>query len=236
MPVAKPVYLSGKQFKTMVKKIVRYLILLVTVFISLSTSSMAQESTIALKQESTVPKTHDFWHRISVGGNVGFQFGAVSGIVLSPEVMIRIVDQLHGGLGFTYEYNSFKNYYFDTTTNQYLNFTLNIYGGRIFLRYYLSSIFDNFLGNLFVHAEYEYLTYTRTIVYDPKGSIFDIYNNTYSRGKQVVEVNSLFIGGGYHQPVGGRVFLDLLILYNLNDSYSSPYSNPLFRVGFGVGL
>jgi len=212
----------------MEKHKVRDLVLLVTVLMGLMTSLIAQESTPV--------KNKDFWHRISVGGNFGFQIGSVTGIDISPEAMIRIVDQLHGGLGFTYEYNSLKNYYFDTTNNKYLSFSLNIYGGRIFLRYYLSTIFDNFLGNLFIHTEYEYLTYTRPYVYDPKGSIFDPYFNTFSRGKEVVEVNSLFIGGGYRQPVGGRVFLDLLILYNLNDSYNSPYSNPLFRVGFGVGL
>lgn len=213
----------------MVKRKILFLIILIAVSIGLPTSSIAQESSF------TKPK--DFWHRISVGGNLGFQFGSVSGIIISPEVMVRIVDQLYGGLGFTYEYNKFRNYYFDTTNNQYLNFTLNIYGGRIFCRYYLSSIFDNFLGNLFVHAEYEYLTYTRPYVYDPTGSIIDPFTGlSYSRGKQIIEVNSLFIGGGYRQPVGGRVFLDLMILYNLNDSYDSPYSNPLFRVGFGVGL
>jgi hypothetical protein len=201
-----------------------------------SNSVIAQESTTPLTQESTPPKNHNFWHRIIVGGNLGFQFGDVTGINISPEVAVKLVDQLYGGLGFTYEYSSFRNYYYDTKTSQYLNFKLNTYGGKIFFRYYLSSIFDNFLGNFFVHTEYEYLTYTRPYTFNPNGTILDPYYNSYSYGNETIVVNSLFIGGGYHQPVGGRVFLDLLILYNLNDSYNSPYSNPLFRVGFGVGL
>ena len=203
-----------------------------------SNPSVAQEaiSQEATSQQANPIKKSDFWSRIIVGGNLGFQFGDVAGVNVSPEAAIRLVDQLYGGLGFTYQYSSYKNYYFDTKNNQYLNFTMNVYGGKIFFRYYLSSIFDNFLGNLFVHTEYEYLTYTRPYTYNPTGSILDPYANAYSPGKERIEVNSLFVGGGYHQPIGGRVFMDLLILYNLNDSYNSPYSNPVFRVGFGVGL
>jgi hypothetical protein len=55
-------------------------------------------------------------------------------------------------------------------------------------------------------------------------------------GKEKVEINSLFVGGGYRQPISNRVAMDLLILFNLNDSYNSPYSNPIFRLGVGVGL
>jgi hypothetical protein len=204
------------------------IILLLTVFTGLSS--------IVHAQESATTKSHEFWHRVSIGGNLGFQIGDVTGINISPEVAVRLVEQLYGGLGFTYQYTSYKNYYYDTKANEYLNFTVNTYGGKIFFRYYLSSIFDNFLANLFVHTEYEYLTYTRPYRYGPLGPILDPYANAYSPGKEVIEVNSLFIGGGYHQPVGGRTFLDMLLLYNLNDSYNSPYSNPVFRIGFGVGL
>ncbi|HTX88827.1 MAG TPA: hypothetical protein VMC08_07560 [Bacteroidales bacterium] len=188
----------------------------------------------ARSQESDKSKKDKFWHRVSVGGNLGFQFGSVAGIVITPEVKVRIVDQLYGGLGFTYEYNHFKNYYYDTKSQQYLDFNLNIFGGRIFFRYYLASIFNNFLGNIFAHVEYEYLTYTWPYVVDNNGNIVD-YTNTvkYSKGRQVIEVNSLFVGAGYKQPLSNKVYLDLLILFNLNETYYSPYSNPLFRLGFG---
>ncbi|MCX6252253.1 MAG: hypothetical protein NTX61_16075 [Bacteroidetes bacterium] len=188
----------------------------------------------AQNKKSSNPES--FWHRISVGGNVGFQFGTNTGIDISPKVMVRIVDQFYGGLGFTYEYSRYKNYYYDTINRKYLNFDVNVYGGSIFLRYYLSSLFDNWLGNIFAHTEYEYLTYTRPYVYDPKGSIFDINNNTFSRGKEKIEISSLFVGGGYKLPVTERIFIEILVLYNLNESYNSPYSNPVVRIGAGVGL
>ncbi|MCX6282198.1 MAG: hypothetical protein NTU51_09570 [Bacteroidetes bacterium] len=182
-----------------------------------------------------VPKDN-FWRRLSVGGNVGFQFGTVTGIMISPEVRIRTIDQLYVGLGFTYEYFRYRDYYYDYKNNEYLDFSSNVYGGRIYLRYYLRSIFHSWVGNLFAHAEYEYLAYIQPYHYDPAGNIVDPYNNTLSPGQSTVSYNSILIGGGYSQPIGGRVFMDLLILFNLNDAYYSPYSNPVFRIGVGVGL
>ncbi len=188
-------------------------------------------------QESDRKKKENFLKRVSVGGYLGFQIGTVASVIVSPEIKFRIVDQLYGGVGFTYEYNHFKNYYYDTQTNEYLNFNLNTFGGRIFTRYYLASIFHNFLGNIFAHIEYEYLTYSWPYVLDKNGTIEDPYSyltgNKYSKGKQIIEINSLFVGGGYKQPVTDNMYIDLLILFNLNDSYYSPYSNPLFRLGFG---
>ena len=191
-----------------------------------------------ISQESTKTKVHDFWHRVTVGGNLGFQFGSVTGIVLSPEIRIRLVDQLYVGIGFSYQYLRYKDYYYDWINKDYVDFTSNVYGGRIFARYYLSSLFDNALGNIFAHIEYEYLTYTRPYVLTDQshGSIEDPYGYWYHPGKQIMEFNSIFVGGGYSQPLGGRVSLDLMILFNLNDSYLSPYTNPIFRLGFGIGL
>ncbi len=215
----------------------RYLLWIVLLHFAIVSSSLYAQTESATQP---VSNPDGFWHRISVGGNIGFQFGSMTGIIIAPEVKLRLVDQLYMGLGFTYEYNHYKNYYIylDTATNQseYRNFDLNIYGGRIFFRYYLSSLFDNFLGNIFIHTEYEYLTYTRPYKYDPSGMIIDPYYNTYIEQKERVEVNSLFIGGGYMQPIAGKAYMDLMILFNLNDSYNSPYANPLFRIGFGVGL
>jgi hypothetical protein len=190
-------------------------------------------------QETSDSKKHEFWHRVAVGGNVGFEFGSITGIVLSPEIRFRLVDQLYLGLGFNYQYLQYKDYYYNPATFQYTDFKSNVYGGRIFARYYLSSIFDNALGNIFGHLEYEYLTYTMPYASSgqpPDGIVIDPWGNWYRPGKQIIEISSLFIGGGYTQSLGGRAFLDLLILFNLNDSYLSPYSNPIIRLGFGVGL
>ena len=197
-------------------------------------NTLAQDSIPSL---SSKPQRQDnFWRRVSVGGNLGFQVGTVTGITLSPEVRIRAVDQLNVGFRFIYQYYYTKNYFYNTDTREDLPYKSNVYGGGIYLRYYLSSIFDSFLGNIFAHTEYEYLSYIQPYVMSPGGKIVDPYGNTYRPGNSVIEVNSIFVGGGYRQPIGNRVSMDLMILFNLNDTYNSPYSNPIFRLGVGVGL
>ena len=203
------------------------------ILIYIGTSS-AQDTIPSL---SSKPRRQDtFWKRVSVGGNLGFQFGSVTGITIAPEVQIRVVDQLHVGMRFIYQYFNSKNYFYDTKNEVYMSYQANVFGGGIYMRYYLSSLFDNFLGNLFAHVEYEYLAYKRPFVQDDNGSILGADNLYYHSGSDVVEFNSIFVGGGYRQPISNRVSMDFLILFNLNDSYNSPYSNPLIRLGIGVGL
>jgi hypothetical protein len=197
---------------------------------------IAQDSIPSLAAKPRNPDS--FWRRVSVGGDLGFQFGSVTGVNISPEVRIRTVDQLYVGLRFIYQYYRYKRYFLNTRTNEYLDFQSSVYGGGIYLRYYLSSLFDNFLGNVFAHVEYEYLTYSRPYTQcgpPPDGYIRDD-TFWYRPGTQNIEINSIFVGGGYRQPVGSRVAMEFLLLYNINDTYNSPYSNPIFRLGVLVGL
>ncbi len=196
--------------------------------------SVAQDSIPSLSAKPQ--KANTFWRRIAVGGNLGFQLGSVTGITLSPEFRIRTIDQLYVGTRIIYQYFRYKNYFYDSDTKEFLSYESNVYGGGIYLRYYLRSLFSNFFGNFYGHVEFEYLAYTRPYIFTQGGHIYDPYGNSFVPGKQVVEINSIFVGGGYSQPIGNRVSLDLMILFNLNDSYNSPYSNPIFRLGVGVGL
>jgi len=197
---------------------------------------LSQLSLLSLGQDSQLKMKKDFWNRVSVGGNLGLQFGTVTAIDVSPEIMIRVVDQLHFGVGFSYDYLQTKDYFWDDTNQKWLDFKANVYGGSFFARYYFRSLFDNFLGNFFVHAEYEYLYYKRPFIQDPNGTIIDPYGYAYRKGIDIMEINSLFVGVGYEQPISQRAFIDLMILYNLNETYDSPYSNPIFRLGFGFRL
>lgn len=188
---------------------------------------------------STFRRPDTFWRRISLGGNIGFQFGTVTGFNISPEVRIRTIDQLYVGVGFIYQYFRFRDYFWDTIDSAYVSYTSNTFGGRIYLRYYLRSLFSGWAGNFFVHTEYEYLHYVIPYQPDPNGryvDIWDLMQQRYSNGREVFDVHSIFVGGGYSQPISNRVFIDLLVMFNLNDSPSSPYTNPVFRLGVGVGL
>jgi hypothetical protein len=163
----------------------------------------------------------NFWRRVSVGGWLSFQFGTITGISVSPEVKVRAVNQLYPGAGFIYQYALYRDFYVDPVTRQTVDYSSSIIGARFFLRYYLSGLVDNFLGNFFAHTEYEYLSYV---------------GHTENYVDQVENINSIFVGGGYKQPISSRAFFDLLILFNLNDTPNSPYTNPVFRFGFGIGL
>ena len=99
------------------KQIASHLSLIFLFLILYMSSLMAQDTIPSL---SSKPKRPDnFWHRVSVGGNLGFQAGTVTGIALSPEIRIRTIDQLNVGLRFTYQYYYTKNYFLNTKS--YLN-------------------------------------------------------------------------------------------------------------------
>ena len=94
--------------------------------------------------------------------------------------------------------------------NVSMKFSTNIYGGNIFGRFFI-------LENLFAHLEYEKLYLRWSDGYK--------YNLT-----------NIYIGGGYNQRLGGNAFAGILVLYNLNQSPYSPYSNPIIRGGIGIGF
>jgi len=206
-------------------------------------SVTAQDTIPSLTSKPTLSSNsknpNSFWRRLSVGGQIGFQFGTVTGIVVSPDIKIRTIDQLFVGVRLMYEYYNYRDYYFDTRNGELIDNSSNVFGGGLYLRYYLRSLFSSFFGNFFAHVEYEYLFYTQPYVQSappPVGYILDPYNYWYVDGKQNIGINTFFVGGGYSQPISGRAFLDFMILFNLNDSYNSPYTNPIIRIGVGVGL
>jgi len=217
------------------------------VFLILSDLSLftvlAQDTIPSLSSKPTLSSRYknpdSFLRRLSVGGQVGFQFGTVTGIVIAPDIKIRTIDQLYVGLRLMYQYYYYRDWYWDKNANEFLDYSSNVFGSGVYLRYYLRSLFSNFFGNFYAHVEYEYLFYTLPFVQTdppPIGYIEDPYGNWYIPGSQYVGINSIFVGGGYSQPLGGRAFLDFMILFNLNDTYNSPYTNPIIRLGIGVGL
>jgi len=54
-------------------------------------------------------------------------------------------------------------------------------------------------------------------------------------GKSRRWVPGLFLGGGIYRQMG-MTFLHVGILFNVLDTQYSPYTNPVIRIGFGVGL
>ncbi len=153
--------------------------------------------------------------RIYFGGGFDFaisSYGTVLGI--SPLVGYRVSPSFDVGARFTY---TFYRYNDDLT-----KYTTNNFGGGAFARYYLF-----FFNDLFLHAEYEALNYE--IVY--------LNSLTYEVDHKEREwVSSVFLGGGYRQWIGQNAFVNITVLWNVLDDKDSFYSNPIFRIGFGVGL
>jgi hypothetical protein len=176
------------------------------------TSVSAQDTTKVIKK----PRNNDILSRMDFGGYLGAQFGNPTYIEVSPIASYRVTEKFHAGLGLTYQY--YKINYTGAP-----DYKTNSYGGSIFGRYFVWR-------DLFAHAEYAplYITF-----YD---YFFDNSGNYISREQGSVWVHDFLIGGGYRQTVGERASVNIMVLWNINESYYSPYRNPIIRIGFGVGF
>lgn len=144
-----------------------------------------------------------------VGGMIGGSFSNNGGsFEISPLVGYKVTENFHVGSRLTYIYSQYD--YGGAIGKR----KFNDYGGSLFARH-------RFLKMLFAHVEYEVLSIEYPA--DPTTNIRKT-------------INSLFIGGGLYQQMGGRGFATIAILYNLLETQYSPYSNPVIRIGFGVGL
>jgi hypothetical protein len=155
--------------------------------------------------------------RLFFGGNFGLMFGTITNIEISPLVGYYITPRLAAGGGIRFEYYRDKGYYSPYQTT--------IYGGDIFSRYTIIRNLGEGLNiglntGIFVQVEYEALSLEKAYFeppYTEAGRFF---------------VHSILAGGGLIQPIGNRSAFIFTVLYNLNETARSPYSNPIVRVGF----
>jgi hypothetical protein len=150
--------------------------------------------------------------RIFTGGGLGLQIGTITLIDVSPHIGYYLTERIAVGIGGTYQYYRIKTDQFEYSTD--------IWGARAFGRYY-------FLENIFGHIEYEYLNYEAALV-DPYGF--------YSGDIKRVGVNNVLVGAGYRENIFGNSYINALLLWNLNETVYTLYSNPILRVGIDVGL
>jgi hypothetical protein len=168
-------------------------------------------SMAAYAQEGNQPK-EKFSDRLITGGGIGLQFGDYTYIQVTPILGYRVTERFHAGIGLNYTYYKYNdkayNYQYETS----------IYGGSIWSRYF---VFEN----LFAEATYEMLN-------------MDVPNviNGYYSGTKRDNIPILMVGGGYAQSIGGQSALLLRILWDVIEDPYSPYSNPIFSIGFSIGL
>lgn len=154
------------------------------------------------------------WNRVVFGGNFGASFGTYESLVaLAPSVGYRFTEKLTLGAGVIYQYYGIK-------IPQYkINYNFNNYGSRLYGTFQITE-------SLIAHTELESLNLE-----------YVNYNNSgIPDGTNRRTINSWFVGGGYRQYISNKSTIDLMLLYNLNESTYSIYNNPLIRVSFGIGL
>lgn len=163
---------------------------------------------------------YSFTDRLIYGGSIGLQFGSITLLDLSPVIGYRITPKLEAGVGATYKYYRYKDFYLDQTTGESFDLKSNILGGSVYTRYH-------FLENFFAHVEYERLKYNYDELYYSGSTMMRQANHVY--------VNSLFVGGGLSQRISQHSYFYIMALWNLNNDAMSPYSNPVLRMGVLLG-
>jgi hypothetical protein len=151
--------------------------------------------------------------RIFFGGSFGMQFGTLTNIQVAPVIGLWVLPRLSiaGGPNFTY-----YKYYDDETT---------MYGGKFYTQFVLLQDLNNVIPvglhmGIFLHLEDEIL------------NLESAYWQTPPYSSERFTVNTLLIGGGLSQQLGRRSFMNIMVLWALQDSGYAIYDNPEIRISF----
>jgi len=200
-------------------------------------------SDLSLAQQSNENRSaiNSFTDRLFFGGALGFSVGTYSSLIeVSPILGYALTDDFVVGIGFTYKYYRYKDYFAQVDQNGKLlglyDFKSNMYGGSVWSRYFLTKTEIPVIENIFLHAEVEPLMFVNKYKLDPDGDYFDIYNNRYVNEDEKITLTGFFMGGGLRQMIGRRSYMYLELLWNFNEEFYSPYSNPRIRIGVAAGF
>lgn len=154
---------------------------------------------------------------------IWLSFGSRTYIELGPMLGYHVNDRLVVGLGPHYIYSSQK-----ASPYYPYGYETHTFGFKSFGRFSILTNAEQFLpiklfSDLFIHAEYEGLSLEQ-ISSSPPGSSDD--------GRYFY--SAVLLGGGFSQRVGMYNSLSFTVLWDVNGTSYSPYSNPIFRVGFNA--
>jgi hypothetical protein len=151
--------------------------------------------------------------RIFFGGNLGLQFGTITNVQISPIVGLWVLPRVivAGGPNFTYYQDPY-----DKTM---------IYGGKFYSEFFLIRDLSQVLPlggqtGIFLHLEDEVL------------SLESDYWGNQSTTAERFTINTVLAGGGISQQIGSRSYINFMVLWALNESIYTVYSNPEIRVSF----
>ena len=157
-------------------------------------------------------KGEKFADRLIVGGGLGLQFGDYTYVQVAPIIVYRVTERLHSGIGLNYTYYKVNDKAYG------YKYETSVYGGSLWSRYF---VFENLFGEV----TYELLNLE---VPEVIGGYFSGYKRD--------NVSILMVGGGYAKEIGGSSLLLFRVLWDVIEDPYSPYANPIFSIGFSVGL
>jgi hypothetical protein len=162
--------------------------------------------------------------RYFVGGSGGLSFGnLITNIQVSPMVGFNISPRVNASTSIIYNYINDKFYSIET----------NIIGFRgqselVVLKDLFEVLPVKIMDNVFLHAEYEMLGFTRdyatsiSALGDFNGSRYLLHNFNY--------------GIGFGMPMGSKSSLKLMLLGSYNDISYYIFDNPYLRIDLHIYL
>ncbi len=181
--------------------------LLLLLLLACAGSAIAQDTIPLPPKRPDTPRT-PLRDRIFTGGNLGLNFGSLTYINVSPILGYRVTPKFSTGFGVTYSY-------FSDNRDPSFKFETNTYGGRLFAQY---EVFENAIA----YSEYELLN-----MEVPNLLFTDLVRKN---------ISSLFVGGGYAQPMGRNSAFMIMVLFNVLESDYVIYENPVIRMGVNLGF
>lgn len=169
-------------------------------------------SFILLVSVFTLTAQDKFGDRIYFGGGGGFSTSSnQTNISIFPQVGYKITDRYSAGVGITYQYVKIK---------QPISASLSNFGWSVFNRFNITQQF-------FAYSEFERLRFEYFTSFSPERT-------------ERSSFNSLLVGAGYSEQLGGRASLSIMALYNVlydESKIPRPYSSPwVIRAGVGIGI
>lgn len=148
-------------------------------------------------------------------------FGTTTYVELSPMLGYHLTERISTGFGPHYIYLSQRA----IPVNPH-SYHTHVYGVKGFARLALITQAEKYLpvnlfSDIFAHVEYEGMSLEKAYYYSP----------SYPDDGRFI-YHGLMVGGGLIQDIGPRNSVSIMVLWNLNESSRSPYSNPVFRIGY----
>ena len=155
----------------------------------------------------------------------GLLFGTVTRIEISPLLGYYLTNRVTLAGGFRYEYYKDSRNYPGLSS-----YSTSIYGPRGQVRYLIIHNLSNILpfrinAGIYFQAEQELLSLEKQ---------YFAFPNNFEDGRFFKPIT--LIGGGISQQAGRNSFFNAVVMYDLTNDISSPYINPIIRIGFQIGL